>query len=514
MSELADLVERSLTGAAREEFESRVDAQAAFLRDAIERGELDADGFAVGLELEVYAVDETGALSRIPESVFDACNKELGLHNAELNTDPDPFTTEGIEDQAASLHEQWRAARRAADDAGLELVLDSMWTIPPAEGSEPYLSSLDDYDGVPVPSNMRPDPRYAAIDRDSVRHADGGPITFDVPGASVEFPSILFESLATSIQPHVQVPDAEAFPTYYNVAIRTLGPVLALGTNSPFLPPDLYDDPDPATLLAETHHELRIAAFEQSVNQTPNRKVRVPEDIETPTDVVDGVVADDLVAPFLSEWLDDEREGAVEPGSAEAFADNVPEFDHKRGTYWRWLRCVAGGDPVPGVTDERSLRIEYRPIPTQPTVDDIVGFQCLVGGLVHGLVVEGHPIRDLPWAAAERAFYEAVEDGLDGDLAWVTGDGERTTDPAIVYDEVFDYARRGLADLGIDEATVATYLDPLEARWTERTTPSRWKIEQVREELDGDADLADAILSMQEEYIRLSREHETFADWL
>ena len=75
MSELADLVERSLTGAAREEFESRVDAQAAFLRDAIERGELDADGFAVGLELEVYAVDETGALSRIPESVFDACNK-------------------------------------------------------------------------------------------------------------------------------------------------------------------------------------------------------------------------------------------------------------------------------------------------------------------------------------------------------------------------------------------------------------------------------------------------------
>jgi hypothetical protein len=513
MSDLAELVERSLSAAARAEFDARVDAQAAFLRDAIERGALDADGFAVGLELEVYAVDDAGRLARVPESVFDACNKELGLHNAELNTDPDPFTDDGIAAQAASLREQWAAARAAAEEAGLELVLDSMWAIPPADGSESYLADLDDNDGVAVPSNMRPDPRYAAIDRDTVRHADGE-IAFEVPGASRTFPSILFESLATSIQPHVQVPSAESFPAYYNAAIRTLGPVLALGTNSPFLPPDLYDDPDPDALLAETHHELRIAAFEQSVNHTANRKVRVPEDIETAADEVDGVVEDDLVAPFLAEWLDDEREGAVDPGSAEAFADNVRELDHKRGTYWRWLRAVAGGDPVPGVTDDRSLRIEYRPLPTQPAVRDIVGFQCLVGGLVHGLVVTAHPIRELPWADAERAFYEAVEDGLDGDLAWVTADGERTTDTAEIFDEVFDYARRGLADLGIDDGTVATYLDPLEARWTERTTPSRWKIERVRTELDAGAALDEAIEAMQREYIRLSREHETFAEWL
>jgi hypothetical protein len=136
-----------------------------------------------------------------------------------------------------------------------------------------------------------------------------------------------------------------------------------------------------------------------------------------------------------------------------------------------------------------------------------------VGGLVHGLVVTDHPIRDLPWADAERAFYAAVEDGLDADLAWVTADGERTTDTAAIFDEVFAYARRGLADLGVDEATAATYLDPLAARWTERTTPSRWKIGQVRAALDDGADLPAAIETMQREYVRLSREHETFADW-
>jgi len=512
MSDLADLVGRSLSAATREAFSARVAAQAAFLRAAIEQGDLDADGFAIGLELEVYAVDD-GRLARIPDEVFGACNKELGLHNAELNTDPDPFTSEGVRAQADALRDQWRRARDAAAEAGLDLVLDSMWTVPPAEGSEPYLAALDDYDGVAVPSNMRPDPRYAAIDRDCVERA-GGEITFDVPGASVTFPSILFESLATSIQPHVQVPAIEAFPAYYNAAIRTLGPVLALGTNSPLLPPDLYDDPDPDALLAETHHELRIAAFEQSVNQTEHRKVRVPDDIETATDVVDGVVADDLVAPFLSEWLDDERTGAVEPGSTAVFADNVREFDHKRGTYWRWLRAVAGGDPVAGVTDDRSLRIEYRPIPTQPSIRDIVGFQCLVGGLVHGLVVADHPITDLPWADAERAFYEAVENGLDGDLAWLTADGERTTDPSVVYDEVFAYTRRGLADLGIDDATATRYLDPLEARWEAGTAPSDWKLDRVRAELDAGAGLDEAIREMQTAYIRHSRDHDTFADWL
>ncbi len=512
MSDIADLVERSLSAATRTEFESRVASQAAFLRDAITAGELDADGFAVGLELEVYAVADD-RLARIPDGVFDACNKELGLHNAELNTDPDPFTSEGIRAQAQALHDRWAAARAAAADADLDLVLDSMWTLPPADGSEPYLAGLDDHDGVAVPSNMRPDPRYAAIDRDSVQHA-GGKITFDVPGATVTFPSILFESLATSIQPHLQVPEAAEFPAYYNTAIRTLGPVLALGTNSPFLPPDLYDDPDPRALLAETHHELRIAAFEQSVNQTERPKVRVPEDIETATDVVDGVVDDDLVAPFLAEWLDDERDDAVEPGSAAAFADNVREFDHKRGSYWRWLRAVAGGDPVAGVTDERSLRIEYRPVPTQPAIRDIVGFQCLVGGLVHGLVDADHPIRDLPWDDAERAFYEAVEHGLGGDLAWVTADGDRTTDAAVVYDEVFTYARRGLAALDIDDATASRYLDPLEARWEARTAPSDWKIDRVRTELDAGATLDEAIRGMQTAYIRQSREHETFAEWL
>jgi len=520
MSDTVGLVEQSLAPEARETFVERVERQAADLRAAIEAGRYDNDQFAVGLEVEVYAVDRPAAsddergtqgdggecrLAPLPGVAFDGpANKELGVHNAELNTDPDVFDGGGLAAQAAAIRDALEGAQADARAAGRELVLDAMWTVPPAGGSYDYLAAVERRDGVTIAEHMQPDPRYVAIDNESLRHG-GGSLTFSVPGFEREFPTILFESLATSIQPHLQVPAAADFPDYYNAAIRTLGPVLALATNSPFLPGDIYGGVDPDRLLAGTDHELRIAAFEQSVGLTANPKVRVPRDIGTATDAVDRIVADDVYAPFLREWLED--------SGRETLADRYWEFGHKRSTYWRWLRCVVGGDPV-GSGDERSLRIEYRPLPTQPTVRDIVGLQALVAGLVRGLVAADHPVADLPWAAAEESFYNAVADGPDADLAWLTADGERTGDSAVIYGEIFDHARLGLREAGVPPAEIDRYLAPIEARREAGTAPSSWKLARVREELAGGRSLAEAIAAMQREYVRRSRESTTFAEWL
>jgi hypothetical protein len=516
MPDISDLVTRSLSGDAAEEFLRRVDQQAASLETALAAGDLDNQEFSVGMEMEVYAVDapqETAGdeaafrLADLPKAVFESgANKELGLHNAEINTDPDAFSPDGLAAQATSIERQFEQARAATREAGRDLVLDAMWTIPPAEGSYDYLAAVESRDGVTIAQNMRPDPRYVALDNEALQQ--GGPeLTFAVPGASQTFPTILFESLATSIQPHLQIPETASFPAYYNAAIRTLGPVLALSTNSPFLPPDLYTDiEDPERLVEQTHHELRIAVFEQSVNQSPNDKVRVPQDISDTQETIDLVVEDDLYAPFLREWVTDEPR--------ETFADDHWEFTYKRSTYWRWLRAVVGGDPVEGATDERSVRIEYRPLPTQPTIRDVVGLQVLTVGLVRGLVAEDHPAADLPWAAAERSFYSAVREGLDADLAWVTADGERTEDSAEIFADIFEHARAGLAAAGLADDDIERYLAPLEARWEARTTPSDWKKARVRERLaDGDS-LTEAITGMQERYIEQSQTTDSFADWL
>ncbi|AJF26269.1 hypothetical protein SG26_11275 [Haloarcula sp. CBA1115] len=450
--------------------------------------------------------DWKGRLTRLPDVVFEGeANKELGLHNAEVNTEPNSFDQTGMEVQTTAVEMQTKQARQQASKHNCELVLDAMWTIPPEEGSEQYLSAHETNDGVVLADNMRQAPRYVALDNEALDHA-GGSIDFDVPGYSGSFPTILFESLATSIQPHLQVPDAEAFPEYYNAAIRTLGPLLALSVNSPFLPADMYDDTDGEWLCDNTHHELRIAAFEQSVNTSENPKVRVPRDLDDTTDVVGRVVDDDLFAPFLREFLhDDERT---------AFKDEFWEFDHKRGTYWRWLRCVVGGAAVDGASTEKSLRIEYRPLPTQPHAKDMIGLQALTVGLISGLVVADHPAAELPWQEARRSFYSAAQDGSEADLSWVTAEGERTADHDEIYDEIFEYARLGLAEQGVPEARIDEYLDPIEARYEAGMTPSDWKIDRVRQSLDSGDDLSTAIQSMQRDYIEASREHHSFAEWL
>lgn len=530
MEELVSAVRRALGEEARAEFQRRVDEQAEFLREEVRAGNLDTPEFALGLELEIYAVDDGGRLARLPDGAFRDCEKELGLHNAEIQTEPDVFDADGVLAQAETIRRRVASVRQSFERVDRELVLDAMWTVPPVEGSHAYLADVREAEGVTVASNMQYSPRYCAIDNHVLAGTDGH-IPFDVPGASHEFPSILFESVATSIQPHLQVPDTQAFPEYYNAATRTLGPVLGLATNSPFLPADLYNEvDDPRDLVDRTHHELRIAAFEQSINAGFDRdKVRFPRDIDSATDVVEYIVDDPVCAPFLREWVHGEGvangsageggadgsagEGGADGSAGERYRDRFWEFDHKRSTYWRWVRGVVGGDPV-GSGGERSLRIEYRPLPTQPSVPGTVGLQCLVAGLLRGLVLTDHPLAALEWEAARDCFYDVAERGPDADLAWLTVDGDRTSDPATVYDEVFGLARRGLREQGLHRDEIDDLLAPIERRRERAVRPSTWKKSRVREGLEEGKNLRSAIAGMQREYVRRSSRGDPLVEWV
>jgi hypothetical protein len=308
------------------------------------------------------------------------------------------------------------------------------------------------------------------------------------------------ESLITSIQPHYQVPHAGDLPQYFNYALRIAGPLLAMGANSPFFPPDLYDDDVPdERILDDAWMANRIPVFESVLNEHPEGKVRFPHDLSSVEEAVDRVVADDTIVPMPA-------------STSDRFDDGFAHFRLKHGTYWRWVRPVFDG----ATRSAANARIEFRPIGAQPTVRDSVAFLAAFAGLLESLPRREHPVAGLDWNDARENFYTAMRDGLAADLSWITTNGEETTDYETIYADLFDHARDGLKLRGLSDTEVEKYLWPLRRRARHCLSPAEWRHARVEERVGDGESLEEAIYAVQREYIEHQREtllEGGFADW-
>ena len=495
------------------EFQARVEQDAEVIKDEVAEGTFDNSQGLVGLEYEFYSTtDETttdrngetsdlqeGALQRIPRQTlsFIGFEKELGLHNAEMSTTPQPLNEHGIEAQQAEVKGRLAAAREPIHANNMRLVSDGLWTIPPSgETAREYLTDSINDDDLTIATNMSDSIRY---------HAMGNTDTptgkrLDAPHVSLEADTIMPESLITSIQPHYQVPRAEALPSYFRYAVRIAGPLLALGVNSPFFPPDLYDDGiTPETVLDDAWMGHRIKVFETALNTENVRKVRFPEEFETVEEAIDNIAADETIVPM-----------PVERG--ERFGDKFAYFQRKHGTYWRWVRPVFGG----ATRSSANARIEFRPLPGQPTLRDAIAFQTVFAGALEYLHSSQHPVRRLKWETARDNFYAAMRDGIDADLTWMTDEGRITTDLEGIYEQLFSAAKSGLQAQGLPDEQVQEYIAPLRDRVRTRMTPAQWKHQMVSNRISEGADLSEAIVDTQQAYIE--RQADTFlsgklTDW-
>lgn len=483
-----------------ETFEHRVREEAEIIKDHLTVGTFDNAQRTIGLEYEFYAVDRTtDTLRRIPRSDLQQLGfeQELGLHNAELTTAPQPFNAPGVEAIFREVDAKLTAFDRQVEPAGYQLVSDGMWTIGPDQRSTvDYLTEATRSKGLTLAINVSNAVRYHGF-------ASGDRVIagqIDLPGISLETTSTGPATLTTSIQPHYQLRRARNLPAYFDYAARVAGPLLALGVNSPFLPPELYDGADPETILTEGWDETRVPIYEGMMNPDEGpQKVRFPKEITTPEEAVQHVVEDFTIVP-------------AQIDAGERFDDAFVHFRHKHGSYWRWVRPVFDGP----TKDAANVRIEFRPIPAQPTVTDTVAYLATFAGLMVGLFEQNHPVADLPWSTAQENFYAAARSGLEAELSWITSDGHQVTDTEQLYNDLFTVARSGLQAQGFEAPVINRWIAPLEDRLDRMETPADWKRRRARQVLADGATIEEAIYDAQKQY--LSQQRQTlltgrFADW-
>ena len=502
-SDLAAQVENVLAVDA-DDFRSRAEDEAEIIKEELDACTFDNPQAIVGFEYEFHAVNrETSSLARVPRRLleFIGFEKELGLHNAEMCTSPQPLNAYGLAAQEAEVNARLRTALDCVRSSGLRLVSDGMWTIPPeGEPTGQYLGRSVEERGVRIASNMSDSVRYHAMA--NTAGADAVGMNVDAPHVSLSADTVMPESLITSIQPHYQVSHAADLPEYFTYALRIAGPLLALGVNSPFFPPDLYDDAPAERIMDDGWMSHRIHVFEAILNPDGGTgKVRFPRDLDSVEEAVDRIATDDTIVPM-----------PVEESSR--FDDAFATFRLKHGTYWRWVRPVFEG----ASRSSANARIEFRPIAGQPTVRDGIAFQAAFAGLMESLTRREHPVESLDWQDARENFYAAMHDGLDADLTWVTNDGRETTTYDEIYADIFDHAKDGLSSRGLTEDEAAKYLWPLRQRARRRTTPADWKRREVRERLNDGDGFVTAVHGMQRAYIARQAHtiigDDSFADWL
>jgi len=497
-SELAAQV-REVLDIDPDEFASRVERETEILREELEEGTFDNPQAIVGLEYEFYAVDsDTDALMRVPRRLLEyiGFEKELGLHNAELSTTPQPLSRYGLRAQEAEVQAKLDAAETEVGREGMALVSDGLWTVPPiGETASEYLTDSIEQDGVRMAANMSRAVRYHAMANTDY----AAELELDAPHVSLAADTVMPESLITSIQPHYQVAHAHDLPERFRYALRIAGPLLAVSVNSPFFPPELYDA-DGETVLAECWMENRVPVFESVLNPAGSAKVTFPEDIDDLEAAIARIANDETVVP-----------ADIDTGGR--FDDAFAHFRHKHGSFWRWVRPVFGGS----TRTDANARIEFRPLPGQPTIRGTVSLLAVFAGLLESLPRREHPVYDQPWETARENFYAAVRDGLAADLSWVTADGTETDDTEELYAELLELARDGLELRGLDAAEANRYIQPLRERVDRRMTPARWKHDRVAERIADGEPFAQAVWGMQSDYIDAQRGtliEGTFTEWL
>jgi CBS domain-containing protein len=437
------------------------------LEKMLDAGLVESGVRRIGAEQEMFLIDRAHkpackALEILEVIDDERFTHELGLFNLEANLSPHRLGGDCLRLMEQEAQEIYRKARETAARFDCDIALVGI--LPTLTKQNLGLDS------------MVPTPRYHALN-DAICALRGKEFEFTINGidqASVKHDNVMLEACNTSFQVHFQV-SPENFARNYNIAQVVTAPLLAAAVNSPIL------------LGKRLWHETRIAVFEYSVDTRSNvqqergLKPRVHFGDRWLEESVTEIFKEDIARfrTVLTTETEDDPLGMIDRGI-------MPSLNALRlhnGTVYRWNRpCFGVHDNVP------HLRIENRVIPSGPTVLDEIANAAFFFGMMAGMIVQHHDVRDLlTFGDVKSNFLAAARDGIRAQMNWFND----THLPAkqLVLEQLLPLAREGLEEADINRDDIDRYLGVLHDRVTERRTGARWALESLENMSDkGTAD--------------------------
>lgn len=432
------------------DFEAHLGEETALLEDWFQRQAFSTRDHVAGCELEAWLIDSQGSPAPHNDAFLKRLNNplvvpELARFNVELNTPPVELTGAALSRMYADLATTYASCQQVAAELATELL---------AIGTLPTLTAGD-----LTPENMSDQKRYRALNEQVLRQRHGRPLHLDIRGREhlkTEQRDVMLEAATTSFQIHLKVAPALAV-RYYNLAQILSAPMVAVSANSPYLfGHDLWS-------------ETRIPLFEQSVevggfaaaSQGPLKRVSF---------------GSGYAHSSLFECFQENRAHfpVLLPMCSTEPAAKLPHLRLHNGTIWRWNRPLIGfdDDGMP------HIRIEHRVVPAGPTLVDAVANAALFFGLMHCLgQAEVAPALLLPFSIARDNFYAAARDGLDAQITW--RQGRRVRLQALLNEELIPVARKGLQQLGVDEADIDAFLGVIAGRASSGRNGAVWQRDYV-----------------------------------
>ncbi len=475
-----------------EAFRERLNDNLSALDQLLQRPEFGQGEMSIGAELEMSFVRADGEPALINQELLAVLDDarytpEINRFNLEFNAQPRALAGRPF---AAMSEEMSAALNTVAHHAG-------------PHGAEPAIVGI-----LPTlaerhlaPEVMTPLARYRALNH-ALRELRGRPFRLSIDGEDplrCAADDVTFEGANTSFQLHLRVPPKK-FARVFNAAQMATAPVLAVAGNSPFF------------LHHRLWEETRIVVFKQSVDDRadqPYHHARTPR-VGFGIGWMEQGAAEyfryqvETHPPLIPVCDDDDPLAAVAAGRVPGLA----ELRMHNGTVWTWNRPIF--DPSAG----GHLRIEFRSLPSGPTVADMTANAALLLGLSLGLAEQGpDPLREFPFAAAHRNFYRAAQGGLGAILDWPDGYGE--TAPITAWDllgELLPVAAQGLLVAGVERSEVDRQLAVIEGRLETAQTGSAWQRQAVAD-LGRSLPRADALAAMFRRYMHHSQANLPVFQW-